>query len=239
MGRLKQLGRLLQSGRFLLVLGTIRHRLYSDHLYLGLRRDTTLPFRIPAPPLSLTVRPIEPGDVPLFAQIAGAGIGRTSVMDRIRAAHLIESGVQTCYVAATRAGKLCYVQFLVDPSQNGKMRKIFGDLVLPLAADEALLEAALSLEAYRGRGIMLYVIPELAKKARELGLRWLIAFVSVANLPMLKGCQWTGFVPYVERRESYRFFRRRVTFRPLPDGTPYPFDRGAKQGEAGRGTTIA
>jgi hypothetical protein len=239
MSRLSQLALLLKSGRFSLVLRTIGRRLYSDHVSLGLRRDTTLPFRVPRPPLSLTVRPIEPDDVPLFVDVTGPEVGRGSIMDRAHAAYLMESGVRTCYVAVTREGHVCYMQFLIDPSQNETIRRLYGDLLPPLKADEALLEAAFSLERYRGRGVMLYVIPELAKRARELGLRWLIAFASVTNLPMLKGCKWAGFLPYVERRESYRFFRRQVTFTPLPEGVPYPFDTDAEEGAPGTATTSA
>ena len=233
MSRLSLLGLLLKSGRLSLILGTIRRRLYSDHVSLGLRRDTSLPFSVRRSPLPLTVRPIEPDDVPLFVDVTGPEVGRGSIMDRIQIAYLMESGVRTCYVAVTPQGHVCYTQFLIDPSQNETIRRLYGDVVPRLAADEALLEAAFSLERYRGRGVMLHVIPELAKRARELNLRWLIAFVPVTNLPMLKGCQWAGFFPYVERRQSYRFFRRQVTFTPLPEGTPYPFDIHAEEGAPG------
>jgi hypothetical protein len=228
MRRLKKLARLLRSGDLSLILRTIGRRLYSDDVSLGLRRDTTLPFRVPRPPLWLTVRPIEPDDVPPLIDVTSPDGKSGGIMDRVRAAYLIESGIQTCYVAVTREGHICYMQFLIDPSQNEKLRKLYSDLMPPLRKDEALLEGAFSLERYRGRGIMLHVIPKLAKRARELDLRWLIAFASVTNLPMLKGCRWTGFVPYVLRRESYRLFHRQVTFTPLPEGASYPFDTDAE-----------
>jgi hypothetical protein len=239
MSRLGLLVLLLKSRRPSLALKTIRRRLYSDHVSLGLRRDTTLPFRVPRSPLPLTVRPIEPNDVALFVDVTGPEVNEGSIMDRVQAACLMESGVRTCYVAVTRGGHVCYMQFLIDPSQNETIRKVYGDLVPPLEADEALLEAAFSLERYRGRGVMLHAMPELAKRARALNLRWLITFVPVTNLPMLKGCQWTGFLPYVERRQSYRLFRRKVTFTPLPGGTPYPFDTHAEEGVPGTATAVA
>jgi GNAT superfamily N-acetyltransferase len=217
----------VRSGDASLILRTLGRRLASADVALGLRRDTALPFRVPGPPLSLTVRPLEPEDVPQLVDVTGPDVTRWSIEDRLHLAYLIEAGLQTCYVAVTREGHICYVQFLIDPGQNEKIRALYGDLMPRLEPDEALLEAAFSLERYRGRGVMIHVMPELARKARALGLRWLVLFASVTNVPMLKACQFTGFVPYVERREAWRFFRRQVTFRPLPAGAPYPLHTAA------------
>jgi hypothetical protein len=221
MRKLRKLALLVRSGELVLLLRLIARRLYSESVSLGLRREVSEPLEAPRPRMALTIRPLEPDDVPLFT-VSIPNLDRTNVMDRVNARLLIESGIRQCYVAVTPDGHPCYMQCLIESSQNGKLRRLYGNLVPPLQQDEGLLEAAFSLEKYRGRGLMLQVIPELLARARQLGLRRLILFASVNNLPMLRACRWAGFVPYTERRQSHRLFHRRVTFRPLPDGTPYP-----------------
>lgn len=119
------------------------------------------------------------------------------------------------------------MQYLIDHSQNEKLRSVFHGIVPPLAQDEVLLEAAFSLPKFRGRGSALHAIPRLAMKAQELGARWLVVYVGVENTPMLKACRSLGFVPFTRRESSYRLFRLSLTFTPLPEGTAYPFETKA------------
>ena len=51
-----------------------------------------------------------------------------------------------------------------------------------------------------------------------------VTFVADDNIASLKGCKRAGFSPYLRREERWRWFRRTLTFTPLPEGTPYPFD---------------
>jgi hypothetical protein len=216
------------------VLQLINRQLYSVDVSVGLSREVSVPFDSARMRLSLTIRPIEPDDIPWFTDVSASNLDQASVAYRDSARFLIDSGIQTCYIAVTPDGQPCYMQYLIDPRQNVKLRELYGDLLPHLSEDEGLLESAFSLEKYRGRGLMLYVIPELAKKARELGLRRLIVFVSVKNLPMLKGCKGAGFAPYVERKVTHRLFRRRVIFTPLVEraGIPVGPRRGARRGRA-------
>jgi hypothetical protein len=64
----------------------------------------------------------------------------------------------------------------------------------------------------------------IAEKARDHGGRRVITFVDHENIPALKGCQRAGFSPYLIRLVLWRLFRRRVSFQPLPPGTPYPYE---------------
>ena len=217
MSTLRKVFLYLRAGQLRLVGRALLRRFYSDDLSLGLRRDATLPFSLPKPGMSLEIRPIEASDASLLstASLQTHEVG-------IQATFLLESGIRTCYAAVTRDGQVCYLQFLVDSSQNARLEALFGGIVPPLAPDEALLEAAFSPPRYRGRGIMLYVLPELARKAQDLGARWLVLYAS--DPPMLKACKLCGFQPSVLRRTSYRLFRRRLSFTPLAEGTPYPFE---------------
>ena len=146
------------------------------------------------------------------------------VEERLMRILLLQSKIPTCYVAVTPDGRPCYMQWLIGPSENDQVKKFFVDRFPSLVPDVALLEFALTLEAYRGQGIMPCAMAQIAKQAADLGARWVITFVMDDNIPSLKGCKRAGFVPYLTRRERWQLFHRRITFTPLPPGSPYPFD---------------
>ena len=41
------------------------------------------------------------------------------------------------------------------------------------------------------------MMAQIAERGTDLGARWVITFVTVDNIPSLKGCQRAGFVPYL------------------------------------------
>jgi GNAT superfamily N-acetyltransferase len=212
---------IIRAGHLRAPLRLLRTRLSSETVSLGLRLETSNRAEPPAGALAMRVRPLEPRDVPTFTDFGRPGLTNESLVPRIRAARLFRSGIRTCYVAEV-AGAVAYMQYLIDASQNGKLKTFFGDAYPELAPDEGLLESAFSLERYRGRGLLLHVVPELAKEAEKMGIRRLIAFVAIDNAPMLRGCRACGFVPFVRRTERYRLFRNHVSFEELPAGSPYP-----------------
>jgi len=202
-----QFGRLRQA---------LQTQVHSDYVHVGLRRRTSGPFPTPRPRLSLQLRPVEPGDLELFDP-------RTRPVedpDLVDAYDLLRSGMKTAYIAVTKDGEVCHLNFVIDASQNAALEAVYGDLVPSLGADEALLEAAYTLERFRGRGIVLNVLPLLADRAREQGIEWLLAYPPVENRRMVSAFEWAGFEPFVQRRDSYRLFRRKVSFEPLPEASP-------------------
>src|SRR5438094_862646 len=70
-------------------------------------------------------------------------------------------------------------------------------------------------------------IPLEIRTLRETDLPKLLG-MNADYVPALKGCQRSGFSPYLIRVDSWRLLRRRVTFEPLPPGTPYPFEAAAR-----------
>jgi GNAT superfamily N-acetyltransferase len=212
--RLLVLSRLLFAGHLRSLGGVLRKRLLSETVSLGLEREVsdTAP---PSPLRAISLRRLEPEDVPAFTDVSAAGISDEERVPRIRAARLIGSGIETCYVA-TIGGEVAYMQYLIDASQNDKLAAAYGDAYPRLAPDEALLESAFSLERFRGRGLMLAVMPALVEEARRRGIRRLLTFVTLDNKPMLRVCEACGFVPFTLRRETYRLFRLRVVFEELP-----------------------
>ncbi|MDQ3874457.1 MAG: GNAT family N-acetyltransferase [Actinomycetota bacterium] len=207
--------RLCATGQFGAVRRVLQRWLYSDRVAVCLRRDLSTPVRTRSPSVRLTVRPLRPEDVPALVELP-KGDGRTAdALVRINARHLLDSGLATCYVTETDDGEVCYMQYLVLPDQNEKLQSVFGGLMPPLAADEALLEFAFTLEPYRARGVMPYAMAQLADEARRQGARWLLTYVDKHEKLLLRFYERMGFSPYRLRRESYRFLRRRVAVTPV------------------------
>jgi hypothetical protein len=220
--KLRKLFRIIRSGDVRFIYESVRRWVYSDAHALGLRIDLTRPSRPPPARLNLKVRPIEERDFPVFTNVDVPGLSREEVSLRTSAAALLRSDLQTCYVAVTEDDTPCYLQYLIGPSENEKVRKLFGDLFPPLQEDEVLLEFMFTAEAFRGSGVGPQAMTLLKAEASKQGALWVLGFVSTSNVPALKAANWVGFEPYLIRKETYRLFRRRVTFTRLPPGTPYP-----------------
>ncbi|HWC74172.1 MAG TPA: GNAT family N-acetyltransferase [Gemmatimonadales bacterium] len=200
-------------------------RLRSETLALGLRRDLVVPHTAPAPKIPLIVRPLAPGDDLSILDIEQPDLSSDAMFERLAQRRLVAAELPTCWVAIAPDGKVCYMQWLVAPKHNDRMRGQWGDLFPMLGPGEALLEGAYTGDAYRGQGIMAYAMSRIAEAASEFGARWVQTFVGVTNVASLKGCKKAGFVPFVRRSEVWWLMRRTVEFAGLPQGTPYPFEQ--------------
>jgi ribosomal protein S18 acetylase RimI-like enzyme len=212
---LEKLLRLGRTGQFGAAGRVVRRWLYSECVAVGLRRDLSTPITARSPTVSLTIRPLRPEDVPSFVELPDRNGNTPDALVRINARHLLDSDLATCYVAETADGEVCYMQYLVLPDQNEKLPKVFGSLQPPLERDEALIEFAFTLEAYRARGVMPYAMSQLAAEARGEGARWLVTYVDRREAMLLRFYERMGFEAFRLRRERYRFLRRRVAFTPL------------------------
>jgi RimJ/RimL family protein N-acetyltransferase len=154
---------------------------------------------------------MEEPDVPIFTSLPTAGSPRVEALTRTNARNLIESGLKTCYVGVTEDGPV-YMQFLVTADQNERLQGVFGGLFPPLAADEALLEFAFTLQEHRARPVMPAVLLRLLEIARELGLQRVVTYVHVDNPSFMRFFMRLGFLPFVVRVERWRLFRRSVHF---------------------------
>jgi GNAT superfamily N-acetyltransferase len=213
MANAKKLVKLLRAAEFGVIARLFRRWLWSDDVGVGLHRDLAEPVSARKPRFPLQVRPIRNGEKAIFAETA-ASQGE-DVLDRVNAAHLLASGLRTCYVAIDGHGRPVYMQFLVFPDENPRLGDVFGGLIPPLGEDEALLEFAYTPEEYRGQGVMPYAVAKLVEEARRRGAQRLVTFVPGRNPAVLRFFQRIGFEPDRERRERYRLFRRTVSFEPL------------------------
>ena len=221
LARARDLLRLVFTGRGRKMWRAMTYRLYSDSASVGLRRDLQAPCVAPAAKRPFQVRPLTRDDELAWLDVREPSLSDEQVYARLGQARLLRSGIQTCHVAVEPDGSACYMQWLILSSQNDQLRAFFGNLYPRLAPDEALLEGAYTPEAYRGQGIMAAAMAQIAERADQFGVRWVVTFVDESNAASLKGCARAGFVPYLRRDERFRLFRRRVLFTPIaPTASP-------------------
>lgn len=201
---------LLRSGHMRLFVGLIRRWLWADGTGIGLAYDPREPLRRRVLRAPLTMRPLEPGDLPAFTQLE-PGLAPEDALVRVNARHLLESPLEGCYVGVTDDGP-AYLQYLITSEQDGVAREVFGGLFPPLGEGEGLLEFAFTLEPYRGGAVMPTGVVELIEIARQRRIERLVTFVSAEQAQMIKFFTALGFTPYAVRRERRRLLRRRITF---------------------------
>jgi GNAT superfamily N-acetyltransferase len=191
-----------------------RTRLYSRRGAIGLRRDLTVPFAVPQAKIPLTVRPLRADDDLTF--IADQpDLDPDLAQARLRQRWLLTADLPTCWIAIDDDGAAAYMQWLIAPEHNDRIREWWGGLFPELKPGEALLEGAYTSDSHRGKGVMSHAMARIAEHAADFGARHVITFVGHENIASLKGCERSGFSPYIERRDSWSLFHRNVSFQPL------------------------
>lgn len=205
------------------VRGRFSSKLYDRTVAFGLRRDLTVPFPAPAARIAITVREAVDADTALLFENPSEDVDPLERQELVwRKAHF-EDRIPTCYVAIDEStGHPCYVQWLMSARSNAEIQKL-GPFPL-LETDEALLENAFTLKAYRGLGIMPAAMAQIAEKGLAVGARYVCTFVGDDNIASLKGCEKAGFSPYLTRTITTRLFNlsKRVAFTDSTDGYPLP-----------------
>lgn len=214
----------LRSGQAREVANELRRRLWSDWTHYGLSRDLDAPFAAPDAKIPLEIRALQESDLPKLLGMNADYVSSRGPYVRMHRLNFAGQGIGACYVAVTADDEPCYMQWLMRASENDGIKRYFKGIFPVLEPDDALLEYAFTREDYQGQGIMPAAMARIAEKAQDHGARRVITFVDHNNIPALKGCQRAGFNPYLIRVDRWRLFGRRVSFRPLPPGTPYPFE---------------
>jgi GNAT superfamily N-acetyltransferase len=213
---------LLKAGQPGLILGTLRRKIYSNSTSFCLRRDLAEPFEAPAAKIPISVRPARDEEAANLFNPDAPGLSPGEINDRIARLGFFRSGIRQCYVAVDKDGAPCYAQWLMSSANNDRIQEFFRGSFPILAPNEALLEGAFTPASHRGQGIMARAMALIAERAADFGARYVITFVGVNNIASLKGCQRSGFAPYLLRKIEWRFFRPRVKLVPLSEGRPYP-----------------
>jgi GNAT superfamily N-acetyltransferase len=212
--KVKDLARFALDGHIRLALQAVSERMYGNNSSVGLRRDLSKAFEVPSAKLQIVIRPLRPDDDLAFLH-RGEGEDGFTRFAQLRQLRMIKLNLPTCYVAVAPEGDVCFMQWLIRATENEEIQANFGSQIPLLNPDEALLEGAYTVPAYRGRGIMASAMAQVAEKAKQFGARWAITFVAQENEPSLKGCARAGFEPYTLRYQSWRMLHRSITFVPI------------------------
>ncbi len=200
------------AGAFLHEMG---RQLASVERSYAFRRDLSVSLPPPPGADAVSLRPFERGDMALLALDNMRHKPAKAVIDRVSRIALIASGIPSCFTAVMADGSPCFIQWLITPGANERLRAYYKGYFPPLARDEVLLEGAFVPEAYRGRGIMARAMWQVAERGRAMGARWAVTWVEESNVPSIRGCLACGFHPYMRKTAVRRAFRRRVSYAPL------------------------
>lgn len=214
-GRIQTMAQLIREGEWEHLVQSGKSHWRSEVKAHGLRRDLSTPFTAPDAQIPLSIRPIAPRDVPLLLEAGASELTAAGKAERAIRKRMIEANLSTCYVAVTENDEPTYMQWLLGPEENDRIAEIFGDRFPRLQSGEMLLEGAFTLEQWRGKKIMAAAMARIAELGAQHGARWVITFVTVDNVPSLKGCAKAGFEPYIERTGQWRQFRHKSTFASL------------------------
>lgn len=206
---------LIQKGYFIVLIQEIKKQFYSHSISIGLQRDLSNEFKAPSAKIEIQIRPLKKEDVPKLLNPEST----ESLNPRIIANQqsMADANIPTCYVAVTEHDKPCYMQWLIGYKDNPVIKNYFKGIFPALKASEALLEGAYSNPDYRGLRIMPMAMSLIAEKASEINARWVNTFVDATNIPSLKGCQRSGFKPYLIRKDRWLLFQLTSTFHPVTE----------------------
>ncbi len=138
-------------------------------------------------------------------------------MDCLHDLAFIDAAIPTCFVATTRQGSPCYIQWLISHRTNNKLKSYFNGYMPLLGRDEVVLEGAFIPFRYRGKKIMPLAMATIAEKGKDLGARFATTYVQDFNLPSIKCVLQAGFTPYIKRTAVRRPGHRDIEFRLLSD----------------------
>ncbi len=190
---------------------------FADSEAIGLRCDLeAAPAPSPATAPQLTVIEIdgrelgdllgESGDRRRVGALLGCPVRRRLVQQRIG----------RCFVAMTRGAETCFVQWLLDHSDNPALRHGFGDTFPHLLRDEALLEGGFTPAPFTESEIAPVAMARIAARAATFGIRWVHSFVPVDATATLRATVAAGFALHQLRVQRRRLWRRTTSFGPLP-----------------------
>jgi hypothetical protein len=130
---------------------------------------------------------------------------------------IINANIPICYVAAATSNEPCYMQWLIGYDDNQKIETYFKGVFPALKKTEALLKGAHYNPVCRGLRIIPMAISLIAETAAKMNVRWVNTFADATNTPFLRGCQQSGFKPYLLRKKQWFLFHRTFIFLPISD----------------------
>lgn len=158
----------------------------------------------------------EPGDFSGFADEAGR-VGGDDAIEVEQRRRLCVAGARDLYVASTDDGDAIYCQWLFHHGADAALHTVTPNQFPHVTQGDTLVEGAYTFSRFRKLGAMAVGMHQLLVAARDSGATRCLTYVSVDNIPSLRGCANVGFAPDHVRVTRQRLGRRRATYRPPTD----------------------
>lgn len=147
--------------------------------------------------------------IEIIEKLKNAGVGTGWVERRKRLAKL---DIGRAYISFIGSDP-CHVQWVFDSSDNEKLALYYKGEYPALHAGEAILEHALTLPAYRRKGIHQKSRHQIIEIEREnFKIRRFLSFINPNNIPSIKVAINQGFVPTMIRKEKWFLFKKKFVF---------------------------
>tara|TARA_R110000868_G_scaffold12514_1_gene59775 strand:+ start:1187 stop:1873 length:687 start_codon:yes stop_codon:yes gene_type:complete len=192
---------LIRDGKLKEVWQALTRRLYSEELAFGFKRDLSIKIHKPRSLAKVIIREGTSEDEKYFSEDSNDG--------RIK-------NFQTCYVAINYDKIPCFRTWLIDASQNEKLKKAWGNNFPQLKKDEILLEKVFTIPKYRGMGILPIALYEISEKGLKLGAKYAICFGAVMNKNTSCSFCFAGFEPYILRKVRWFLFIKFTSYQEIP-----------------------
>jgi hypothetical protein len=193
---------LIHQGDYHFFWHIFKKKIYSTEMAFGFKLDLEQEIKKRRALVPISIRVSRPEDDIYFLDNKTTG--------------LIEK-LETCYVATTKDGTPCFRGWLIDASQNKKLRQFWGDTFPALKHDEMLIENVFTNPKFRGLGIFPAALGQISEKAKNFDARYTISFGEIGNKNTTRSMAYAGFKPYILRKVDWLLFKKRVTFLPIPD----------------------
>ena len=188
---------LIIKGKSKYVWNVFLNRLYSKEIAFGFKRDLSVTLKKPRTLKPTTIRKCIKEDESSFTDNPNNGL-----------IHKFKN----CYVGVTKEEIPCARVWLIDASENKKLKSIWGRRFPQLNPDEVLLENVFTVPKFRGMGIIPAFLYDVAEKSKDLGAKYAITFGEVKNANTSRSYNYAGFTPYIVRNVSYFLFIKTIKF---------------------------
>lgn len=184
---------------------------------VGLRCDLARPSAAPAAGMPINIIEIDGRELADLLTETGERAHATAALACPRRRLLAKRRIGRCFVAMASGARPCFVQFLLDHTDNQALRRSFGDAFPHMMRDEALLDGAFTPAAFSADRVMPAGMARIAVRAEALGVRWVHSFVPVDDKAALRATIAAGFAIHQWRRQHRGLWTRTTSFGPLPD----------------------
>lgn len=193
---------MIKDGKIKHVWQAIARRIKSEEVAYGFRRDLEVRFAKPRTLLKISTRVYQEDDGQFFTERKNDGL---------------INDFHTCYVGVTKEGIPCCHLWLIDASQNEKLKRAWGNTFPTLKEDELLVENVYTVPKYRGLGVFPTFLDQIVEKGMALGAKSMISFGESSNINMSRSFVYTGFQPYIVRRKKWFLFCKSISFEQLSE----------------------